>query len=396
MSRWLQPDILRFLAQVLLDAKSTPDPYCVTILFVLALTIRARLNNIQAYSPADETIYARISQGFLASRPWRMGPEMSRGFLANMAEWPAPPQRFGMYWLSALLCRLQPSKEVTPRKLAWISTFFGASTIPLAFLVARANGLALWPSIAAALLVTTSPINLGMSRRALHETMVAGFAVLGYLAASTGCWYWTAASLTALLFAKEVSLLAFPGLLLLFASHLLDNTNGAPWTAAIIPCALAFGLPVILYCLAVAAFTNLGLHDLARMMKLMVPQDGYTKSYERGPVHTYLLQFALLSPVLAILLARTWTWTPLSVAVAINVVILSISTKKNYRTFTTSDVMLRIVAAASLAAYPTSTAVALVTMCVTADALMFRKVFLKKEVYDPVMHSMAKALDMVP
>jgi hypothetical protein len=365
-----------------------PDTSSILGLFILAFLVKARVNDVPQYSPADERCSTVTCQKFLDENPFKLVPEMSRGFLMDLNAWPAPPNRFAVYWMTALLCR-PLGKTITTRKLAWISTVASVITVPVTFAIARASGAALQGSFAAALLVLSSPINLAMGRRALHDAIVSSLVVAAFLAATIGSLTILVPILIALLFVKEIGILAFPGILLVL--HQYDQGSNS-----FIDTGLALILPLAIYACAVSILTNLGPRDLVKVLKILLPPETepYSRANERGPAHAYLVQLFLLSPILGVLLIATWSWTTLSVAALVNAAILSVSKKKNYRSFTACEILFRALAGISLGKLPLETALLTVSACVVTDLLIFRRIFLKHGVYDPVFSSTARALDV--
>lgn len=353
-------------------------------LFVAALALRAKFNNAESYSPADETTYVSTMQRFIAPGvPWKTLPaELAQEFLRTKSP---HPYRYAWYALGALFCKATGG-QVTHRKLAWVSTATSALGVPVAYLLAMRWGL---PALPAALLVMTSPIAMAMGRRALQDGTLGTLTVLAFLAASTGRWWWTGAALMALLFVKEVSLLGWGGyaVVYLFASH-------GDWLGGL----AAFGVPPVVFLGVSLAVLNLRPGDLLTIQSHLTRHEGdaYAMGYGRGPWHAYTQEFSLLSPLVAILVVRGWQWTPLAIGLAVYAAVWSVLKFKNYRFFTGADIVLRVLATSALVGLGAAWTWSLVAVCMLLDFLMFRRVFLQRGVYDPVPHTVAQALDMAP
>ena len=350
------------------------------LLTIVSIVFRRQLNTLRSFSPADETTYLTFATRFSRRGAWASLPQLTQDFIDGKPE-ATHPLRYGWYALCALVCKIR-HKKLSHRGLAWISTMSGALASPIAYLLAQVYGL---PALPAALLVLVSPISMAMGRRALQDASIGTLTALAFLAASTGHWWLLAPVLVALLFVKEVSVLGWPGYAVvhLFASH--GSVSGA---------LLALGLPLVLFggvswwLLKLDASRTLGLYR-----RLTIDGDWYAMSFGRGPVHTYLIQFAILSPFVTAAVIRGWQLSGLAIGALVHVTIWSVLKFKNYRFFTGADIILRVLAATVLHGM---WGWFFLAVCVAADVLMFRRVFLKREVYDPVVYNIAKALDMVP
>jgi hypothetical protein len=69
---------------------------------------------------------------------------------------------------------------------------------------------------------------------------------------------------------------------------------------------------------------------------------------------------------------------------------------RSVRMTTTSEAMLRVAAAAVIAKWDPFSAVMFVAVNVYAETMLFRRVFLQRQVYDPVTPNLTWALGMSP
>lgn len=364
------------------------------VLFGIALWFRAKCNTVSRFSPADETVYRTISIELLKPGAWKRLPGWTRGFLEDVGKFPVPPTRLFWCWITARLAARRSDdgdgRTVSFRGLTWVSTVFGAAAVPVAYALARGGGDS---GLLAAGLVLFAPIGLGMGRRAVHDAPVATVLLAAFGAASTGHGIVLGVLFLLLLVMKEVSVIAAPGLLL---SYLLSGRAPLLELGTHISVgAVALGSALLVYGALISGGLNLGFRDFLRILRILVPTDDYTKQFERGPVHTYATQFFLLSPVAAILLVRGLSLSPLAMGLALHVALLSVATKKNYRTFTGPDLLLRVLAVHGLRESSVVACFA-VGVCMLVDVAIFRRVFVQEETYDPVFYNVSRALRMVP
>ena len=362
-------------------------------LFIVAFAFRAALNDLKAFSPADETSYLRFTKKFSEPGIWSQLPALTQRFVDGDPE-ATHPFRFAWYAFTALVCRFsRPRNVITYKKLAWVSTLAGSTAPSIAYLLASRHGL---PALPAALLVMTAPIHLGLGRRALQDTALGSLTALSFLAAGTGNWLLLLPVLTITLFVKEVSLLGWPGYAAVFLLSSHANGDSIPRTLA--TSALALGLPPVLFLATSMRLLDL---DLPKLRALYVKltrheHDAYAMDYGRGPAHTYAVGLALASPLIVIALLRSWHWSALSIGILLHVTAWSVLKFKNYRFFTGAEIVLRTLAAGIFLITPPILTYPLLAAMMTLDLWMFRRLFLQRDVYDPVIHTVEKALDMVP
>jgi Dolichyl-phosphate-mannose-protein mannosyltransferase len=357
------------------------------LLFLLALGLRLRFNNVQKYSKVDETTNLDAVNQMLRSvgTAWRAFPFMTQDFLEDRRYQPEPPPRLFWCWIQAWMLRPFGAKT-THRGLATLSTLFSAFSPPLAYLLATQYGLPALPAFFAGCLVLTSPIHLAMGRRVLHDAPMTSLALLAFYAAKTGNPLFMGLSFFFLILSKEAAVLLGPSLFYIYVTR----------TSLHFISVLPFFIASCLYAFLLFVGLRINLRELLNIIVIVQPHDDYSKHYERGSWHTYLVQSVLLSPLLCILAIRAWTWNPLSIALLLYTVLLSFGWKKNYRSFTIGDAVLRILAAGIFLRLSTTLSFALLGVCGWIDLSIFQKTFIKDRVYDPVFHSVAKSQGMVP
>jgi len=336
------------------------------IIAAAASVLRLRLNDLQDFSRADETTYLRQ---ILDRRSLR---ERLQEAVFNVP----PPYRIGWTWLGRLF------RVKSHRGIANLSTAFSIATVWLVCLMARPEHRTI-----VALLASSSPIALAMGRRALQDSAVGCMIVLCFLCADHQ-WFWPAiASAVVLASFKEVALVtAAPGLFALWMMR------GGTWFDGI----LLLLLPPFLFgSLLLVVVRDFGL--LWRTaMETTTKQDDcpYARAFGHGPIHTYLAQWFLISPVVAIAAIGGKEWWALKGGIIIYAIALCLPRIKNFRMFVGADALLRIVAGAALMSWPYGYAVA--ALNVALELATFGNLFLKAKIYDPVFANIVAVLGMIP
>lgn len=332
---------------------------------LLAVLLRVRFNNVDAFSRSDETTYLRHVHD---RRPLR---EQLREHVADTPS----PYRIGWTWTARFF------RARTYGKLASLSTMFSIWMVVVAAYFARPG-----TEITTALLLAATPIGLAMGRRALQDSAVGCMVLLFFLLADR-LLFWPALATGIVLASYKEAGFGFsaPAVVLLWWLR----GGGIPEAAALflVP-PLVFGGLLLL---VVRDFRLLWRTLNSTLTQSAFP---YSIAYGQGPPHTYMVQWLILSPVAAIALLLHWSWTPLAIATAVYVALLSAPRFKNYRLFVGADALLRILAATALAAVPHGWIIAVVALL--ADFQIFRRVFVAGKVYDPVLYNMLRALCMIP
>ncbi len=136
-------------------------------IIVIAAALRIGWNNVETYSPADETVYANYTRTLVDHGFIRGYPEIAQAFENDSQRWIYPsPLRWGYFVLSTLAAHIHGGAE--PRALAWLSTIAGILVVPLIF------GLALRlfdarVALLAAAFTAVSGIELALGRRGLQD-----------------------------------------------------------------------------------------------------------------------------------------------------------------------------------------------------------------------------------
>lgn len=332
---------------------------------LLAVLLRLRVNNVETFSPADETTYIRHVHD---RRPLR---EQLR---THQADTPSP-YRIGWTWTARFF------QADTYGGLARLSTAFSIATVIVAVYLVRPGS-----KITTALLLAATPIGLAMGRRALQDAAI-GCVVLLFFLLANRLWFWPALATGIVLASFKEAGFAFsaPAVALLWWLR----GGGLVGAAALllVPPAVFGGWLL----LAVRDFRLLWRTVIGTLTQGAFP---YSIAYGRGPFHTYVVEWLILSPIAALALFLHGSLSALQIAVWAHVVLLSVPKFKNFRLFVGADALLRVLAAAALASVPYGWAVAAGGLLV--DLWIFRRVFLVGKVYDPVLHNVLRALCMVP
>jgi len=371
-------------------------------ILLAAATLRIGLNNVTAYSPADETVYASYTKT-LMERGFVQGyPEIVRAFVEQPRRWKYPsPLRWGYFLLTTFAAETYGSSD--PRAIAWLSTIAGLLVVPIVFFLGRRLFNERTALLAAAF-TAVSPIELALGRRALQDevfclAVVASLALV-VVALEKYRWPWIAGAIAALTLAfavKESFLYLYPAFLVL--PFLYKK-----------PRALAlFIAPPALYFLGFAALARSPLHffRIGRIITSAMTEP-YVLQYQGGPPHRLLFDFLIASPLVAILAGaavvsvalardRGRSETVLVAFLVIGIAIFAVVPSKNLRFYVMFDPVIRLLAAWIVArTLRTSTLVAVAACNVAIDVEIFRATFIDGGVYDPVTQSLLEAVGAVP
>lgn len=375
-------------------------------ILLAAAVLRISLNNVSAYSPADETVYASYTQT-LTERGFVQGyPEIVRAFVEQPRRWKYPsPIRWGYFLLTTFAAETYGSSD--PRAIAWLSTIAGLLVVPIVFFLGRRLFNERTALLAAAF-TAVSPIELALGRRALQDEVFC-LAVAASLAlvivALEGADRnvrapWIAAAIAALTMAfaiKESFLYLYPAFL---ALPLLYKK----------PRAIAmFVAPPALYFLGFAALAH-SPRDFVRIGRIITTAmaEPYVLQYQGGPPHRLLIDFLIASPLVALLAGaavvgvalardRGRSETALVAFLVIGAAVFAVVPSKNLRFYVMLDPVIRLLAAWIVArTLRTSTLVAIAACNAAIELELFRATFIDGGVYDPVTQSMLEALGAVP
>jgi 4-amino-4-deoxy-L-arabinose transferase-like glycosyltransferase len=346
-------------------------------LLIVAAAIRIFLNNVTAFSPADETVYLRYTQVLASGGGYG---RIIRMFVDDHGMWIFPhPLRWSYLGATTLLCSL--GGECTHRTLATLSTISGIAAVALTYWI----GTRLFErttALAAAALMATSPLQLALGRRALADEFFCAL-VLASIAAivvTRHTWVWVV--VTTLAFAaKEQFLFIYPIVLLFW--WLRERKLRWEW---LLPPALFFGV----FCLLARDVTSF--FRIARIITSVMDAP-YARQYQSGPPHRLLIDFMLIAPLVTIaFLAAAWARRrePIVVLAAGILIVHSLISSKNLRYVVTADPLMRLVVAS---AFPRRT---FLIVNGVIELALFYVIFIRSNVYDPVTYELLRALRMVP
>ncbi|MDP9245271.1 MAG: glycosyltransferase family 39 protein, partial [Chloroflexota bacterium] len=270
----------------------------ILVLVAIGAVIRIGVNNVTIFSPADETAYLNYSKTIQTGRT---GFEAAvQSFLSDPNRWPYPsPSRWVAFEADAAICKIAGCDY---RALAWMSTLSGIALLPVVYAAGRRL---LTP--AAALLgtafVTTSPLLLGLGRRALTDelfvlvTWVAIWAMLRVFGPARPLDYIVAIVAMGIAFGVKESFALFA--VAVAAMFLIRPPRRLRWWDL----SLVIG-PPIAYTLG---FTLAGGHpgDLVALERIFLSYraepGGYELTYGSGPFYQPIVDFLILSPAVTML-----------------------------------------------------------------------------------------------
>ena len=321
-------------------------------LLTVAAAIRLFIDNVTSFSPSDETVYLRYTQ-VLASGGGYV--RVIRMFVDDRGMWVFPnPLRWGYLGATTLFCSL--TGNCSYRHLAMLSTIAGIAAVALTYWI----GLQLFDqrtALFAAALMTTSPLQLALGRRALSDEFFCAV-VLGSIVAmlaatrpSPGPWghalsrsgrgalftVWVV--VTTLAFAsKEQFVFIYPVVLLFW--WLRERKLRWIWA---LPPLLFFGV----FCLLARDVTSF--LRIARIITSVMDAP-YAQQYQNGPPHRLLIDFLAVAPLVTIaFIAAAWVRRrePLLVLAIGILVVHSLISSKNLRYVVTADPLMRLMVASA-------------------------------------------------
>ncbi|MEA2239902.1 MAG: hypothetical protein QOC81_4626 [Thermoanaerobaculia bacterium] len=370
-------------------------------LLVLSAALRIAVNNVVAYSRADETVYLLYAKtGY---------PGIVRMFVDDPGMWVLPnPLRWS--WIEAISAACSLAGECTHRTVASLSTAAGIAVVGLTWLIAR-ELFGSQAGLAATALAATSPLQLALGRRALADeffcaAVLASIATL-LLFVRTRHYGWLAAWIavtTIAIAAKEQFLFIYPIILFFWwlRSRRVGTAEAAAWVAPpflffAVYCALARDLP-----------------SFFRIVRIITSSmtAPYAQQYQIGPPHRLLLDLLAVAPIVTIVALGALTTAALrtSTSELRHIALLAagmfamhaLLPSQNLRYIAPVDPLLRILAAAFLAggreAPKWMPAMLLVILLINAVAelALFHQIFVAGQVYDPVTDNLLRALKMLP
>ena len=277
----------------------------VGLLVIVGAIVRVIVNDVAAYSPADEAHYVDVTRR-LTREGLGAYPEFVSTYLTHPSLWLSPtPLRWGYFGLTTLTCSV-----LTPcdgRAIAWLSTIAGVLSLVLTYALGRrlvGRNAALF----ATALSVLSPLQLALGRRALQDevycaAVLAAFWTLMRLfdpevktskATARRRWAGFVATSTLAFAIKEAFVFPYAAFVLLYFLARPDEPSKLRHAAL-------FVLPPLLFC---AGFVLLGhnpaaLYEFARLNEASFASD-YSIRYQSGPAHRPLFDLFLLAPIVCL------------------------------------------------------------------------------------------------
>lgn len=368
-----------------------------------AAVLRVAVNDVSRYSPADEAIYVDLSARLAAHGFIVEYPAIAREWITNRAWWRYPsPLRAGHLALTTLAVRVNGTADA--RALAWLSTVAGILVVPLVFFVGeRLAGTR--TALLTAALTAVSPIELAMGRRALQDEVLCFATLLAFAAVvkllddgKRASLMLAIAALTSAMLVKETTLLLFPALAI-FVVMIAPRKEHL----------LLFAAPPLLWwaTLALLARDVTMPFRTARLVASAMAAP-YVVQYQSGPPHRLLFDFFLAGPLVFVLACAAVVTLLIDArgdrrlrALAMFVIaafaVFSLLASKNLRFVVMLDPLVRLLAASVLATRIGVTSLVAVASANAAIELeLFRAMFIRGGVYDPVTHTLLESLGAVP
>jgi hypothetical protein len=385
------------------------------MVLLFAAVTRFYWNDVESYSPADETRYLRDTQTLVAGGITSY-PAIVDGFLGDSTRWVFPsPLRWGYLGVASFFCGL--THDVSFRALATLSTIAGLLSVLLTYLIG-AELLNRSAAIFGAALAATSPLQLALGRRALADELfclfflLAMFLLLRYLRAERSReragWLigWIAAATMAFA-VKEQFLLVYPIVLLFWWFRSERRVT--------LRLVLIWMLPPSLYA-AVFSLLSASVTKFFRVAWITTSTIGapYAAQYQSGPPHRVLFDYLAIAPIVAVItiLAAGFLvlrfsqredgqWHLLVLLAGI-VAAQALLPSKNLRYLIEADPLARLLVASFAwqeirsrgLGWPTAVVALLINGAI--ELMLFVTVFIRGAVYDPVTDNLLRALDMLP
>lgn len=399
----------------------TPEWTLVGALVCIGAVLRVIVNDVVAYSPADEAHYVDITR-WLSRDGLAAYPQFVSTYLEREAMWLSPtPLRWGYFSLTTLTCSVLAPCD--GRAIAWLSTIAGIVSLLLTYVLGR-RLISRPAAIVATALSIVSPLQLGLGRRALQdEVYCAAFLVAFWtfvrlfdpeqIDPARPSWRRWAGFVAASTFAfaiKEAFVFPYASFVLLY---LLAQPvrNLKPRDIAL------FVAPPLLFC---TVFVALGknvsaLYDFARLQEASFASD-YSIQRQSGPAHRPLFDLFLLGPIVCLLATAAiakiterlreggrerWLAGMLILTLA-----AFMGLPKNLRFVVILDPVLRLLAGWIVVNHPwfarssragrITVVGTLLTINAVAEFSLFDTVFRQRNVYDPTTYDILHALGAIP
>ena len=402
------------------DRVAAPSRSVVTAVFVALLLghlvfLYSTLPTAEQYKPeADEGIYFHQAT-VVADRGTGGFAVLAREYLDNPSPFPSP-NRIGH--VLAIAAAISVDRSFRALSLVSLIAFAALSLSTFVFVRRVWNDGA---ALASGILVMTSPLAMGLSRRALMDTHYALFVVLAFLAflawtttrrprdfaLFTGALIWA-------LLVKETAFFFLPAFLAALVLMRWNRADRVTWAqvAVVVVC------PLIV--LAVYAALLGGVQETATLVSAMqrvntAAANTYLAAYSSGPWFEFFVDSLVLSPIATILFLMGNGWyarsspktraTTMLLGAFWLALVCLMPLPQNPRFALPVDVLLRIglgvliVTAASRAGANRgrlAAAVAVVAMVASSDLVAFHRVFVANATYDPVAYNLLSSRGFFP
>lgn len=378
-------------------------------LLLLAAALRIAVDNVTAFSRADETVYFLYAKALAAGSSY---PSVIRMFTEDRGMWVLPnPLRWS--FLGAARLAIEVAGDATPHALTILSTVAGIVAVVLTYILGN-DLFGEKVALLATTLVATSPLQLALGRRALADEFFCA-AVLASLVTmhryfrssaprSQVAWLvaWVATTTIAIA-AKEQFLFLYPVLI----AYWWLTIRALRWRDVV-----AWALPPACF-FAVFCLLARDLGSFFRIAGIITSamRAPYAEQYQSGPPHRLLIDSLAIAPVVTMLFLaaivmfalRMKEWSREARLVAFlgggMIAVHALLPSQNLRYIVCADPLVRLSVAAFLAFElrdrPRVTAVLLLVNALIELGL-FSRVFMTAAVYDPVTQELLRALKMLP
>lgn len=385
------------------------SPTLAAPLLILAAALRIAVDNVTAFSRADETVYLIYARALASGSGY---PSLIRMFTGDRGMWVLPnPLRWSYLGAAALATRI--AGDTTPHALAMLSTLAGIVAVALTYALGR-DLFGEKVALIATTLAATSPLQLALGRRALADEFLCA-AVLASLvtmhryfrstaprsqAAWLAAWITTT---TVAIAAKEQFLFLYPLLIVYWwmTTRAWRWRDVLAWT---LPPALFFAV----FCILARDFTSF--FRITRIITSAMTAP-YAEQFQSGPPHRLLIDSMAVAPIVTILFLaaivmfalRMKEWSREARLVAFlgggMIALHALLPSQNLRYVVCADPVVRLTVAAFLAFELRGRpriAVGLLAINALIELLLFHRIFVTAAVYDPVTQELLHALKMLP
>ena len=397
-----------------------PPVLLVCALVFIGAALRVSVNDVAAYSPADEAHYVDVTR-WLTREGLSAYPRFVSTYLEQQTMWLSPtPLRWGYFSLTTLTCSLHAPCD--GRAIAWLSTMAGIVSLVLTYLLGQ-RLVGRTAALVATALSIVSPLQLALGRRALQDELYCAAVLTAFWTfvrlfdregqAPALPWKRWAGFVAASTFAFAVKeAFVFP-----YAAFVLLYLLAKPAPSSKLREVSFFVAPPLLFCLG---FVLLGqnpsaLYEIARLHEASFASD-YSIRYQSGPAHRPLFDLFLLAPIVCVLATgavvkvterlREGGRERWLVGFFILTLAAFMGLPKNLRFVVILDPVLRLLAAWMIVNHPWlarasgAGRAALYGLVVALDAVvelsLFNTVFRQRNVYDPTTYDILHALGAIP